>query len=78
MKTSSKQQEQGLHQQAQIYLQLLRRSIWTIGFWTLLLTAAAAVAIIFLPDQYKATTTILVDPQQIPDRYVASTVTSDP
>jgi polysaccharide chain length determinant protein (PEP-CTERM system associated) len=34
--------------------------------------------IALLPDVYQATTTILVDPQKIPERYVASTVTSDP
>ena len=31
-----------------------------------------------MPDVYHATTTILVDPQKIPERYVASTVTMDP
>ena len=31
-----------------------------------------------LPNVYRATTTILVDPQKIPEKYVASTITSDP
>jgi polysaccharide chain length determinant protein (PEP-CTERM system associated) len=30
------------------------------------------------PNIYRATTTILVDPQKIPEKYVASTITSDP
>lgn len=30
------------------------------------------------PNVYRATTTILVDPQKIPEKYVASTITSDP
>src|SRR5262249_13205584 len=60
------------------YFGLLTSRAWTIGFITLAVTLGAIVYITFLPDQYRATTTILVDPQQIPDRYVASTVSSDP
>lgn len=67
-----------LPQQIREYAGLLQSKVWTIGLVTLAITLIAVVAIAFLPDQYRATTTILVDPQQIPDRYVASTVTSDP
>lgn len=67
-----------LPQQIREYVGLLQSKIWTIGLVTLAVTLVAIVAIAFLPDQYRATTTILVDPQQIPDRYVTSTVTSDP
>jgi len=67
-----------LPQQIREYAGLLQSKIWTIGVVTLAITLIAIVAIAFLPDQYRATTTILVDPQQIPDRYVTSTVTSDP
>jgi polysaccharide chain length determinant protein (PEP-CTERM system associated) len=31
-----------------------------------------------LPNEYEATTTILVDPQQVPEKYVAAAVNSDP
>jgi len=49
------------------------------AFLTALLLAAFSIVVISLiPNQFKATTTILVDPQKIPERYVASTVTSDP
>lgn len=65
-------------QQIVEYLGLLKGKAWTIGLLTVAITLLAIVAIIFLPDQYRATTTILVDPQQIPDRYVTSTVSSDP
>jgi succinoglycan biosynthesis transport protein ExoP len=52
-----------------------RRSV----FLASLLTAIAGIVVISLiPDTYKASTTVLVDPQRIPERYVASTVTSDP
>src|SRR5579864_878141 len=67
-----------LPQQIREYTGLLQSKVWTIGLITLAITLIAIVFITFLPNQYRATTTILVDPQQIPDRYVASTITSDP
>jgi len=70
--------ESYLPQQIREYVGLLTSKVWTIGVITLAVTLGAIVYITFLPDQYRATTTILVDPQQIPDRYVASTVSSDP
>ena len=45
---------------------------------SLLTVITGIVVITLIPDKYKATTTVLVDPQKIPERYVASTVTSDP
>jgi polysaccharide chain length determinant protein (PEP-CTERM system associated) len=44
----------------------------------LLLSIFLVVIISLVPNVYRATTMILVDPQKIPERYVASTVTSDP
>ena len=76
MRTEAK--EQYLPAQIQEYLNLLRNSAWQIGLVTLAITLAAVVVITFLPDEYRATTTILVDPQKIPDRYVTSTVPADP
>jgi succinoglycan biosynthesis transport protein ExoP len=57
---------------------VLRRNVPLVIVLSVLLAAAATVAIALLPDVYLATTTILVDPQKIPERYVASTITSDP
>lgn len=76
MKNNAK--EAYLPQQIREYTGLLQSKVWTIGLITLAITLIAIVFITFLPNQYRATTTILVDPQQIPDRYVASTVSSDP
>lgn len=70
--------EQYLPQQIKEYGNLLRRGIWRIGMVTLAVTLVAVMIITFLPNEYRATTTILVDPQKIPDRYVTSTVPSDP
>jgi polysaccharide chain length determinant protein (PEP-CTERM system associated) len=57
---------------------VLRRHVSLLILIWIALAAAAVVFIALLPDVYQATTTILVDPQKIPERYVASTVTSDP
>src|SRR5664279_2323686 len=59
-------------------LRVLRsqRIVWILG--SLVLAAAGILAIAMIPDEYRATTTILVDPQKIPDRYVSTTVSSDP
>jgi succinoglycan biosynthesis transport protein ExoP len=63
----------------------LKQSIYVLKthcrsvFLASLLTAITGIMVISLiPDKYEASTTILVDPQKIPERYVASTITSDP
>src|SRR5262252_4264616 len=45
---------------------------------TVLLSAVGFTFIFLLPNHYKATTTILVDPQKVPEKYVSPTVCSDP
>jgi len=45
---------------------------------TILFSVAGAAFLLSLPDHYKASTTILVDPQKVPERYVSPTVSSDP
>src|SRR5947209_12296054 len=45
---------------------------------TVLFSLAGATFVLLLPDHYKATTTILVDPQKVPEKYVSPTVSSDP
>lgn len=45
---------------------------------SLLLAELGIVVTSLLPNVYRATTTILVDPQKIPEKYVTSTVTTDP
>ncbi len=34
--------------------------------------------VLLMPDRYKATTTILVDPQKVSEKYVSPTISSDP
>jgi polysaccharide biosynthesis transport protein len=45
---------------------------------TVCLTLLGFTVIFMLPNHYKATTTILVDPQKVPEQYVSPTVSSDP
>jgi succinoglycan biosynthesis transport protein ExoP len=59
-------------------LGLLRRNGQLIFLSSLLLAILGVISVSLLPNIYRATTTILVDPQKIPERYVASTVTTDP
>jgi len=53
----------------------LRRKLWII-LSTIGIFLATAVYAYRLPNTYRAETVILVDPQQVPDRYVSSTVSS--
>src|SRR5437762_2460938 len=70
--------EQHLSQQIQEYIALLQRGWSTILLVALAISLVSILVITYLPDEYRATTTILVDPQKIPERYVTSTITSDP
>lgn len=59
-------------------LRQLKRHASAVVVATFLLSSAAIVGISLMKNVYVATTTVLVDPQKIPERYVATTVTSDP
>ncbi|WP_158791827.1 GNVR domain-containing protein [Granulicella sp. L60] len=59
-------------------LEALKKHGHIVFLSSLLLAVFGIVGVSLLPDVYRAKTTILVDPQKIPERYVASTVTSDP
>jgi succinoglycan biosynthesis transport protein ExoP len=52
------------------YWQAISQNRWWVFFLTLVLTLAAALVIVRMPNVFQATTTILVDPQQISDQYV--------
>lgn len=60
------------------YWRVLLRNWWQtlIGAFSCLLLLTLVIA--KLPSEYEATTTILVDPQQVPEKYVSSAVNSDP
>jgi succinoglycan biosynthesis transport protein ExoP len=49
-----------------------------ISLGTVMLSLVGCTFVLLLPDHYKATTTILVDPQKVSEKYVSPTVNSDP
>src|SRR5215467_4897416 len=64
--------------QATAYWNILVRHKWQVAITTLALMLVFSVIIAKLPNVYEATTTILVDPQQVPEKYVSAVVSSDP
>src|SRR6266436_3115033 len=64
--------------QVQEYLQVIRRDKWWIYLMTVGLTLAAFVGIALLPNKYKATTTVEVDPQKVPEQFVSELVRVSP
>ena len=63
--------------QVRAYWNLFVKHKWQCAIATLVLTLVFTMIIAKLPNVYEATTTILVDPQQVPEKYVAA-VSSDP
>lgn len=59
-------------------IDVLKKRFHVVFLSSLLLAALGIVVTSLLPNVYRATTTILVDPQKIPEKYVTSTVTTDP
>src|SRR6476646_2486540 len=45
---------------------------------TVMFSLLGCTIVLLMPDRYKATTTILVDPQKVSEKYVSPTVNSDP
>jgi polysaccharide biosynthesis transport protein len=63
--------------QALEYVRMVVKHKWQVAICTLALTLGFTVVIAKLPNVYEATTTILVDPQQVPEKYVMPVVSSD-
>lgn len=59
----------------QEYLDLFLRRRWLIIFSILFIMFGAVVYCVIVPNQYRSSTTILVIPQRVPEKYVSSTVT---
>jgi succinoglycan biosynthesis transport protein ExoP len=63
--------------QGSLYLRLLLKHKWHILIGTLALTLLFTVGLAKMPNVYEATTTILVNPQQVPEKYVSPAVSSE-
>jgi polysaccharide chain length determinant protein (PEP-CTERM system associated) len=57
-------------------LQVIGRRIWILLLPLAVISAATAIIARLLPDKYKSETLILVVPQQVPESYVRSTITT--
>src|SRR5580693_497701 len=68
--------EQELFSPYDILSMLGRRFYWLLVTTTILFGVASVVALRW-PDEYRADTLILVDPQKVPERYVNTTVSMD-
>jgi uncharacterized protein involved in exopolysaccharide biosynthesis len=64
--------------QAQAYWRLAVKYKWYILVSSLALALVFTVIIARFPNVYEATTTILVEPQQIPEKYVSPAANSEP
>src|SRR5436309_924723 len=64
--------------QVQEYLQVIRRDKWWVYLMTVGFTLTAFVGIALLPNKYKATTTVEVDPQRVPEQFVSELVRVSP
>lgn len=60
----------------QDYKRLFWRRRWTIVSTALIVSLLTAIVAYFVPNQYKASTIILVEPRKVPDSLVSSTATS--
>jgi polysaccharide chain length determinant protein (PEP-CTERM system associated) len=68
----------GATDQLQAFWNTVKHYRGWIYLGTVVFFLAGATFVLLLPDHYKATTTILVDPQKVPEKYVSPTVNSDP
>jgi polysaccharide chain length determinant protein (PEP-CTERM system associated) len=59
------------------YLRILWSRRWLIVVPAVVIASATAVASLFLPNWYRASTTILIIPQRVPENFVQPTVTAD-
>jgi polysaccharide chain length determinant protein (PEP-CTERM system associated) len=58
------------------YIEIMRRRIWYLVIPFVLIILGTVLFVIFAPRLYKATTLVLVSPQQVPEALVHSTVTT--
>ena len=59
------------------YLRMVWRRRWFIAIPIVVIASATAVVSMFLPNRYRASTSILIIPQRVPENFVQSTVTAD-
>ncbi len=61
----------------QDFLEIFRQRKWQIVFSILLVFFGGIAYSVLIPNQYRSSTTILIIPQRVPEKFVSSTVTYD-
>ena len=56
------------------YARIAWRRRWYIAIPAVVIASATAVVSVFLPNQYRASTSILIIPQRVPENFVRPTV----
>ncbi|HEV8396206.1 MAG TPA: XrtA system polysaccharide chain length determinant [Vicinamibacterales bacterium] len=59
------------------YVRIAWRRRWYIAIPAVVIASATAVVSVFLPNWYRASTSILIIPQRVPENFVRPTVTAD-
>ena len=59
------------------YLRIAWKRRWYIAIPLVVVASTTAVVSMFLPNRYRASTSILVIPQRVPEEFVQSTVTAE-
>src|SRR5208282_1397808 len=72
--TSVDSELDSLSVQVRKYLGMIQRRIWWIVLVALGVSVSIIVIVLLLPNIYRASTTILVNPQRVNESYVSSTV----
>lgn len=60
------------------YLQAVRRHKWWVYLMTVGMTLIAFIGIALMPNKYKASVTVEVDPQRVPEQFVSELVRMSP
>ena len=59
------------------YLRIAWKRRWFIAVPLVIIASTTSVVAFFLPNRYRASTSILVIPQRVPEDFVQSTVTAE-
>ena len=50
---------------------------WVVAIPLVVIASTTAVVALFLPNRYRATTSVMIVPQRVPEKFVESTVKDD-